>query len=92
MSESYVRWGRNDGVGGATEEMFHDADDADALADQLREELDRDTHYVTVQHTLGRVVLERTPLAQQAFERVVCRYNNAPHTLDRECENVRYVA
>lgn len=52
MSEHYVRWGRNDGRGGATEERFDNPDDADAFADQLRDELNRDVWYVTVQHVL----------------------------------------
>lgn len=51
--EHYVRWGRNDGKGGATEELFHSADDADAFADELRDSLDRDVWYVTVQHCLS---------------------------------------
>lgn len=53
MSDHYVRWGRNDGKGGATEERFDSADDAEAFADQLRDELDRDTWYVFVQHCLS---------------------------------------
>ena len=54
MSDHYVRWGRNDGRGGATEESFKTAQEADDFADTLRDELDRDTWYVTVQHILWR--------------------------------------
>jgi predicted DNA-binding WGR domain protein len=50
--EHYVRWGRNDGRGGATEESFETEDAAEDFAAAMREDLPRDTHYVTVQHCL----------------------------------------
>lgn len=50
--EHYVRWGRNDGRGGATEESFDTAQEADDFAAEIREELSRDTCYVTVQHCM----------------------------------------
>jgi hypothetical protein len=59
VSEHYVRWGRNDGKGGATEELFKTAQEADDFGDSLRDELNRDVWYVTVQHCLDFKTIPR---------------------------------